>query len=447
MANSISASGSGLDIPTLVSQLVSAARTPTETRINSAGNTATAKLSAIGQIKSAMTSLQTAMEKMGEAADTPAFKASVQSGAGFTATTTSKAVAGDYNVEVVRLATAQKLSSGAYDKDAKVGSGTLSIAWGSGKDDNAKVAIAADATLSDIAAAVNRAAGGKGVTASVVTADDGQHLVFSATATGAAGTLSISTSGGNGGLVALTNGSGGGLTQSVAAGDALVRVDGFERTSSSNTVSDLVPGVNLSLTKAAPGTSFSLNITSDNGTLKSAITAYVTAYNSVVGALKTTSAYNSDTRTASALTGDSLVRTLQQQLRGNVSANVGELKALGVTVGKDGVMAFDATAFDSAIAADPGAATALLGKEGSYGGPVGKLLDNHLDSIDGTLVLRANSINKQISGLEDQLDQLDEKMTRLSELYTRQFTAMETMIVQMQGSASSINNLLASSSD
>ena len=447
MANTINASGSRLDIPTLVSQLVTAARTPTETRINMAGNTATAKLSAIGQIKGAMTTLQTSLQKMGEAADTPAFKATVQAAAGFTATTASKAVAGDYNVEVVRLASAQKLSSAAFARDATVGSGTLSIAWGSGQDDRTQVAIGADATLEDIAAAVNRASGGKGVTASVVTADDGQHLVFSATTTGAAGTLSISASGGNGGLAALTNGSGGGLTQTVAATDALVRVDGFERTSSSNTISDLVPGVNLTLTKAAAGTSYSVNVAGDSSTLKSAIAAYVTAYNGVVGALKSTSAYNADTRTASALTGDSLVRTLQQQLRGQVSANVGELKALGVSVSKDGVMAFDATAFDSAIAAEPAAAKALLGKEGSYGGAVAKLVDGHLDSIDGTLVLRTNSINRQISGLEDQLDQLDEKMARLSALYTSQFTAMETMIVQMQGSASSLNNLLSPSSD
>jgi flagellar hook-associated protein 2 len=87
----------------------------------------------------------------------------------------------------------------------------------------------------------------------------------------------------------------------------------------------------------------------------------------------------------------------------------------------------------------------MFGKEGLYGGAVASLLDQHLDSISGTLVLRTESINKQISGLEDELDRLDVKMERLSEQYTRQFTAMETMIVQMQSSASSLNSLLAQS--
>lgn len=445
MANSISASGSGLDIPTLVSQLVANARAPAEKRINSAGTAATAKLSAIGQIKGAMTTLQGALEKMSAAADTPSFKATVPAAAGFTATAGSKAVAGDYSVEVVRLATAQKLSSTAYAKDAAVGSGTLSIAWGDDAKDVVKVTIPAGATLADIAAAVNRAAGGKGVTAGVVTADDGQHLVFGSTTTGSSGALSISASGGDGGLLALTNGSGGGLTQTVAATDALVRVDGFERTSSSNTVTDLVPGVDLVLTKAAPGTSYTMGVTGDDSGIKSALTAYVSAYNGVMGTLKSTSAYDSVNDKASALTGDSLVRTLQQQLRGQVSANVVDLKSLGVTLNNEGVMSFDAAAFDTATAKNPGAVKALLGKEGAYGSSVAGLLDTQLDTFEGPLVLRSNSLNEQISDLEDQLDRLDAKMTRLSDRYTAQFSAMEAMIMQMQGSASSLNDLLATS--
>ena len=91
----------------------------------------------------------------------------------------------------------------------------------------------------------------------------------------------------------------------------------------------------------------------------------------------------------------------------------------------------------------PGAARSLLATAGSYGAGVDKLLDNHLDSISGTLVMRSESLNKQISKLEDELDRLDERMTMLSNRYTAQFTAMETMVVQMQSSASSLNSLLA----
>src|SRR5690606_20825 len=109
------------------------------------------------------------------------------------------------------------------------------------------------ATLADIARSINRAAGGKGVGATVVTADDGEHLVFSARETGTANALTITASGGDGGFLALTTGPGGSLVEQVAGSDARVRVDGFERTSASNTITGLVPGVNLSLATARPG--------------------------------------------------------------------------------------------------------------------------------------------------------------------------------------------------
>lgn len=441
MATTISATGSGLDIPTLVEKLVTAARTPTQTRINTAGTAATAKLSAIGQVKSVMTTLQSALASVVSSADSTAYKATVGTGAGFTATATSSAVTGSYSVEVARLATAQKLSSGAFQADAKIGSGTLTIGYDT--DKSIAVEIGSDATLADVAAAVNKAAGGKGVVASVVTADDGQHLVFSATGLGTENALTISASGDDA-LQALTNGDGGGLTETVAATDALVRVDGFERTASSNTIADLVPGVVLNLTQAEEGKTYTLGVASDSSTLKANLTAFAAAYNAANTLLKSSSSYDAETQTASALTGDSLVRTLQQQLRSQVSANIGELKTLGITLDKDGVMSFDGTTFDSAVSADPTAASTMFGKNGKYSAALTSLLDSNLNSTSGTLVQRTNTLNKQIAALEKQLDDLDTRMTKLSDQYTAQFTAMETMIVQLQSSASSLNSLLSS---
>ena len=429
--------GSGLDIPSLVSQLVASARAPTEKRITGAGAAATAKLSAVGQIKSAMTALQTALKSVADKAGTPAYKATTAAEAGFAATATSKAVAGSYTVEVVRLATAQKLASGAFADEAVVGAGTLTI--GHGQDASVSVQIEADATLDEVAAAINRAAGGKGVVASVVVSGQGRHLVLTAAGTGAGNALSLSASGdGPQALVA-------GMSEQVAAQDALVRVDGFERSAGSNSIGDIVPGVVLNLTKAAEGTTHTLTVASDSAPLKTSLTAFASAYNAAVGALRSASSYDSTTRTASALTGDSLVRSLQQQLRDHVSANVAQLKALGIALDRDGTMSFDPAALDDTLAADPGAAAAMFGKDGRYGAAMKRLLDSHLDSTDGTLAQRTDSLNKQIEDLEGQLDDLDLRMRRLSDMYTAQFTAMETMIAQLQSSTSSLSSLLASS--
>ncbi|NJC42878.1 UNVERIFIED_ORG: flagellar hook-associated protein 2 [Xanthomonas campestris] len=441
MASVISTSGSGLDIPTVVSTLVSRQKDPEQARINKAGSAATTQLSAISQIKSSMTTLKSALDKVISSADTNAYKATVPTDAGFTATTTSSAAPGNYSVEVVSLASAQKLASGAFVADATVGSGTLTIGYGEKK---ITVDISGTDKLTDIAAAINKAAGGKGVTASVVTANDGQHLVFNAVDTGTKGALTVSAS--DPSLSSLTYGPGvsGGLTQSVAATDALVRVDGFERTSSSNTVTDIVPGVVLNLTKAAEGTKVTLGVAADTSGLKANLTAYAAAYNTANTLLAKSSAYDPTTKTAAALTGDSLVRGLQQQLRGQVSGNLTELKSLGLTIDKDGVMSFDGGKFDTAIAADGGAAAEVLGKDSKFGSAMTKLLDSNVNANNGTLTLRSDSLNKQIKGYEDDLDDLDARMTKLSDRYTAQFTAMETMISKLQSSTSSLSGLLTS---
>ncbi|MEQ7416348.1 flagellar filament capping protein FliD [Xanthomonas campestris pv. campestris] len=440
MASVISTSSSGLDIPTVVSTLVSRQKDPEQARINKAGTAATTQLSAISQIKSSMTTLKSALDKVVSSADTNAYKASVPTDAGFTATTTSSAAPGNYSVEVVSLASAQKLASGAFTADATVGSGTLTIGYG---DKSITVDISGTDKLTDIAAAINKAASGKGVTASVVTANDGQHLVFNAVDTGTKGALTVSAS--DPSLSALTFGAGvtGGLTQQVAAADALVRVDGFERTSSSNTVTDIVPGVVLNLTKAAEGTKVTLGVTADTSGLKGNLTAFAAAYNTANTLLKNSSSYNAETRTASALTGDSLVRGLQQQLRGQVSGSISELKALGLTIDKDGVMSFDGGKFDTAIAADGGAAAEALGKDSKFGSGLTKLLDANVNVNNGTLTLRSDSLNKQIKGFEADLDNLDARMEKLTDRYTAQFTAMETMISKMQGATGSLSSLLA----
>ncbi|PPT99125.1 flagellar protein [Xanthomonas arboricola pv. arracaciae] len=441
MASVISTSGSGLDIPTVVSTLVSRQKDPEQARINKAGSAATTQLSAISQIKSSMTTLKSALDKVISSADTNAYKATVPTDAGFTATTTSSAAPGNYSVEVVSLASAQKLASGAFVADATVGSGTLTIGYGEKK---ITVDISGTDKLTDIAAAINKAAGGKGVTASVVTANDGQHLVFNAIDTGTKGALTVSAS--DPSLSSLTYGPGvsGGLTQSVAATDALVRVDGFERTSSSNTVTDIVPGVVLNLTKAAEGTKVTLGVAADTSGLKANLTAYAAAYNTANTLLAKSSAYDPTTKTAAALTGDSLVRGLQQQLRGQVSGNLTELKSLGLTIDKDGVMSFDGGKFDTTIAADGGAAAEVLGKDSKFGSAMTKLLDSNVNANNGTLTLRSDSLNKQIKGYEDDLDDLDARMTKLSDRYTAQFTAMETMISKLQSSTSSLSGLLTS---
>lgn len=434
--------GSGLDIDSLVRQLVAAERRPAETRINASAAKINSQLSALGTVKSALGNLQSAIDKLATSADTPAFKTTVQDKAGFTASAGTTAAAGRYEVEVLALAESHKLSSGAFAKDAAVGHGTLHLTAG---DTSYDVEIAEGATLADIAKAINTASGGKGVTASVVNADDGQHLVLNATTAGSAGALKVAASGGDGGLAAFAYGPSGtsALQQVVGATDAQVRVDGFLRTADSNTVTDLVPGLTLSLTQAKPGEKFSLQVNTDNGSLKTNLQSLVSMYNTANTVLRSVSAYNAETKTASALTGDSMVRGMQQQLRSLVGNYASELGALGVSIAKDGALTLDAAKFDGALAADPDSVRKLFGTDGSMASKLAVQLKGALDTSTGTLTQRTGSLNKRIEGLSDQVDELDRRMEAVEARYLAQFTAMDALVAQMQGTSSYLSQQLA----
>ncbi|KAF1685590.1 flagellar protein [Pseudoxanthomonas broegbernensis] len=440
---SFSGLGSGLDIGSLVDQLVAAERRPAERTITSSASKINSQLSALGTLKSSYSNLQAALLKLTASIGTPSHSTSVDSNAGFTASAGSSAAAGRYEVEVIALAQSHKLASGAFAEDAAVGSGTLHIGFG---DKTLDVAIDADATLEQIARAVNRAAGGSGVTASVVNADDGQHLVFNATGPGSAGALTITTSGGDGGLAALVYDPDNGaatLQEVVAATDARLKVDGFERTATSNAVADLVPGLTLNLTKAKPGETFAVRVARDDGALKSNLQSLVGAFNAANTVLRSVSSYNAETKTASILTGDAMVRGMQQQLRSLVGSNVSELMALGVTIAKDGTLSLDSAKFDSAMAADPDSLNKLFGKEGTLSTRFDALLKGVLDSHSGSLTLRTNGLNKRIDGLSDQMDALNRRMEAVEARYLAQFTAMDTLVAQMQSTSSYLTQQLS----
>lgn len=441
----ISTLGSGIDIPSLVSQLVAAERAPIENRIARGESAAQTQLSAMGSLKSVFSSLQSALEKLRKDGGTDARTTTVGKDAGFTATADTTAAVGEYRIEVESLATAHRLTSPAKAADAKIGTGKLIIEAG---DEKIEVEIAEGRnTLADIRSAINTAAAGKGVQASLVNADGGQHLVLTAVDSGLEGKLRVTTSGGDGGLSALVYDPGvsTSMTETVAAKDAVVKVDGLTRTSSSNSLTDLLPGVTLSLTEAKPGETFSLKVATDDAAVQKTLQAFVTSYNASISLTKSLTAYNAETKKASALTGDSMVRGLQSSLRNLASENVVAFKALGLSINTDGTLALNTSTLTKALAEDPGALSRLFSGEEGYGADLEGMLDSVLDA-DGLLDSRTDSLNARMKTYDQQYEDLDRRMESLQARYTAQFTAMEQLVTQLQGSSGYLSQQLASMS-
>lgn len=430
-----------LDVPGMVAQLVAADRAQPEARIARNERQVNSQISAIGTLRSALSALGGAVDALGSTDNLQARTATVAKDAGFAADARAGAATGQYQIEVLALATAHKLSSGAFAADAAVGTGTLSISAGQTTID---VAIDdTNNTLAGIRDAINAAAGGKLVSASIVTGDDGPHLVLNALDTGHAGALRITASGGNGGLSALTWDPDGpsGLRELQAASDARVVVDGIERTSASNTLDDLIDKVGLTLTRAEPGTVRELRVEADPAAQRNAVKGFVSAYNAALGALGQVSSYNPATRTAAALNGDAMVRNTTRDLRNILSDHVTDLKALGVSISKDGTLTLDEAAFDKGLAADPALAARLFAAEG-MAGRLDAVVERLVDP-EGLLAGRTESLNARTKALANQRSALDFRMSQAEARYRTQFTALDLLLTSLQTSSDFLSQQLA----
>ncbi|MEX5746725.1 flagellar filament capping protein FliD [Massilia sp. X63] len=218
-----------------------------------------------------------------------------------------------------------------------------------------------DQSLQGIRDAINKA--NIGVTATIVS-DGGAnpyHLVLTSNKTGEKSSMKISVGGvdgadGDPAIAALLGHDPGGvqgLTQTSAAQDTLLNMNGIDIRSSSTTVTEAVQGVSLDIVGLGSST---LNVTRDTGSVSAAVNDFVKAYNDLNKTISSLAGYNAETKTAGILQGDASVRSIQSQLRralgGTVEGLGGKLTTLsqvGISFGKDGNLSVDSSKLNKAI--------------------------------------------------------------------------------------------------
>jgi flagellar hook-associated protein 2 len=240
------------------------------------------------------------------------------------------------------------LSGASFAQDGAQASGTVTLEPGS-------------QSLQGIRDAINKA--NIGVTATIVS-DGGAnpyHLVLSSNKTGEKSSMKISVDGvdgqpGDPAIAALLGHDPGGvqgLTQTSAAQDTLLNMNGIDIRSSSTTVTEAVQGVSLDV-KALGNTT--LDVTRDTASVSTAVNNFVKAYNELNKTISSLTGYNAETKTAGALNGDAAVRGIQSQLRRQLGTAVeglgGKLTTLsqvGITFQKDGSLAVDSGKLNKAV--------------------------------------------------------------------------------------------------
>lgn len=439
MAITAAGLGSGLDVKSLVEQLVSSERTPAATRLASQEARATTELTAIGRLRSALATFQDAVGKL---ADPDAFqqrKASTSDAERLAVAAASSAIPASYEIEVHSLATAHRLVSPAFaGEDAVVGEGQLRISSGEG---TLQIELtSANSTLAGIRDAINAAAGNPGVRASIVTSDEGAHLILTATSTGTSHAITVDALAAGSPLEALEFGAGTtqAMTEATAAGDASATIDGLLVTSANNRIEGAIQGVTIDLLQAEPGAVVKLEVAHDKAAARQALGQFVDAYNAVVDTINGLTAYNSETKAAGPLLGDAATRAIRNALREALGRSAGNeqdafrtLSEIGISSDLKGRLSLDTSRFDKAVDSDFDAVGRVLGQADSGIAVRMKAAVDEFLGSGGRIQAREKTLKDQLGDIGLRREALDVRMEQVRARYQKQFLALDTLMSQL----------------
>jgi flagellar hook-associated protein 2 len=293
-----------------------------------------------------------------------------------TSTATSAAAAGTYQFEVVNVAKAKQLATGAQSSaTTTIGAGTVNLQLGSGTVTTLTID-AANSSLNGIAQAINAA--GAGVSASVLNDGTGYRLLMTSADTGVANAVSVT---GGGALGSLFTAPGSETSPGVpdpqamlvlqAAVDAQLKIGSgaFTVTQASNTFSNVIQGVELKA--LAPGTS-TVTVGVDGAGALSAAKTFVASYNNIVQFMADNASYNGTTKAAGSLFSDGTVRngvaTITQALLSSASggtSSMSTLTSLGMTIDRStGKLTLDEGVFQSKLSTNPSGVAKVFANSG-----------------------------------------------------------------------------------
>ena len=415
--------GSGLDVASIVNQLMAAERQPLSVLAKKEAGYQ-AQLSAYGTLKGSLSAFQSAMQGLSSLAKFQSVRATSADATVYAASAASTAVAGSYSIEVTKLAQAHKLaSSTAFTNTTDtVGTGTLTIQFGttiagvftanSAKASQTVTIGSANSTLSGVRDAINAAK--VGVSAAILNDGTGNKLVLTSNDTGAANSLKITVADtsdasntDNAGLSQLAYdpaagiGTGKNLTETVVAQNATLNVDGIIGISkASNTVTDVIQGVTLNLLKvSAAATPTILTVATDTASVTSAVQNFVKTYNDLNKTIKDLTAYDAKTKQSAVLQGDTSTlsiitqvrRVLNQSLTG-LTGTYTQLSQIGISFQNDGALALDATKLQTAVTSNFSDIAGLFAN-------IGKPSDSLVNYVSSTSKTVAGSYSLNVTQL------------------------------------------------
>lgn len=445
--------GSGLDLESIIKASVDAENVPKMQSFAKKEESLQVELSAIGEVKSAISKLKDTFEKLADIENFGKRTANITQPEGgdiISVTPTSEISTGSFNIAVKQLAQGSRAvsSDGAFtsaDSVVSASGGTLSFA--AGADNSFDLTVTAGMTLSELRDAINDSDTNFGVTANIVNTGDpavGSKLVLTSNVSGAGNDLVITSDTAELDAIetydATTNPSGGmQIAAADAAQDAVITVDGLEVRNDTNTFKDAVQDMTIKALALSDGNdtdgydAAKLNVEYDRESVSKMVDELVANYNNLIGNI------GFQTRIGKPLNGDASMRTLSDQLVSTLSTpltGAGPFESIfdiGLGVDKKGYLEKSSLVRSLNEAMDENfddIGTAFAGENG-IAKKLEDLLGNYVDS-SGILKQRETSLNGQLDELEDDIANHEYRMESIEQSLRKKYAGLDVLIAQMQ---------------
>ena len=423
--------GSGLDVGGIIDKLMAVERQPV-LRLDTRDVELKSQVSAYGSLKGAVSTFRDAVGQLSDLTKFKVFAATPSDKTIVDTTASSSAARGTYNIVVNRIAENHRMAAGT----SLAGTGSTVGTAG----DHMTITVGTTAftvdiggkTLAQVRDTINQAANNAGVTASILKDNVGYRLSLTANNTGSSNALSIAYSGADPFAFTTLNvdrDSSGGFT--AADLDASLRLEGqFDITSSSNSLSDTIEGVTLSLKKAGTVT---INVDRDSGAVTTSVNNLVKAYSDLIGLM--------EKMRGQVLKPDSpVLSNLETQLRAVLNSpsraggSFSNLFEIGVSTLKSGTLTVDSKVLAKSVSSDfDGVANLFADPKQGIAKRLQTLADSFL-ATGGPLDGRAQSLGGEIKQTADKKAQLELRLTQLQARYTKQFNSLDTLISGLNSS-------------
>ncbi len=443
--------GSGLDVTGIVTGLVQSEQAPFEARIAQQEEKATSKITAFGSLVSAVSAFESAAKKLNEASNFELNSITPTSNEFFSTSVTSEANPGSFKVEVLSVAEGQKITSSAFADTDTVGSGTMTLTVNGSSLD---LTLDGTETLRDLKDKINESENNPGVTASIITDDAGQRLIFTSDDIGLDNAITISVADDDGndadglGLskFAFNGTNTADMTETQSPADAKILIDNsLTVTQSSNLFTDAIEGVSINVKKVnEAGDNNTISVAQDTSAVGSALAEFAGAYNTFLETTTSLGRVNTDSKIVGKLVGESVLRSLTSQVKNILSDSVGgqSLASLGLTTTRDGLLEVDEKVLKEGVDNDFEGVKALFVGDNSVMGKLTETLGGYTGG-DGLLQVKIDSYKTTLDRLDDERARFAEKMTALENRLYSQFNAMDLLVGQLNSTGSYLSAQLA----